>query len=69
MGDKYQAKIDIYAHTIELKFESRENVLHFYDFLQKNSDKMSQFGVRGNIVMGINMKSIRLSNYDRNKRK
>lgn len=31
MGDKYQAKIDKYVHTIELKFDSREDVLHFYE--------------------------------------
>lgn len=69
MGDKYQAKIDKYVHTIELKFDSRENVLHFYELLQKDNEKVSQFGVRENIVVGINMKSIRISNYDRNKRK
>jgi hypothetical protein len=41
MGAQYHAKVDKYIHTIELKFESRESVLHFYDLLQKNNEKVS----------------------------
>ena len=37
--------------------------------LQKNNEKLSSFGVRSNIVVGINMKLIHISHYDRNKRK
>lgn len=37
--------------------------------LQKNNEKLASFGVRNNIVVGINMKLIHISHYDRNKRK
>jgi hypothetical protein len=69
MALKYTAVIEKYTHTIELKFESRESVLHFYDLLQKKNEKLSEFGVHGNLVIGINTKLIRISNYNRNKRK
>jgi hypothetical protein len=37
--------------------------------LQKDNEKVSRFGVRGNLVIGINMKLIHISHYDRSKRK
>ena len=68
-NNQIEANFEKYIHTMELKFQSRKKVMEFYDLLQKNNEKLSSFGVRNNIVVGINMKLIHISHYDRNKRK
>jgi len=44
-------------------------VLEYNELLKKQGERFSEFGVRSNLVVGINMKTIRINNYDRNKRK
>ena len=67
--NNYPVTFQKYESTLELKFDSRDNVVKYHEILMKNSQRLSIFGVEQNLVIGINMKKIIIRGYNRQKRK
>jgi hypothetical protein len=54
IADKYKVELDRYAHTFELSFSRREEVLDFNEHFQKQGKRWGEFGVNNNLMSGIN---------------